>query len=245
MTKQPHNPNTIWVCDRCGHKYTPAQSLEDHPKCPECSAHVYHEAQKPTDDLRTIDDVIFEIEDYVGGNIEGQETVDRMGFTVFLRRQLEKLFATQTAQNSGLAKHIEPKQSKDTKPLTEAYLEEQFDALNEEVVRDWIKRHPQEAKSMGSAQPVTQTDLSKDSGLRTQGGKAKYKSTPINQDQLTDLQPSDNTSDTESANAPNLAQLKERVLQAITEQNFEYKNTANEIKHELRAAIEEVFKDIQ
>ena len=39
----------------------------------------------------TIDDVIFDIEDYVGGNIEGIEKIDRMGFTVFLRRQLKAL----------------------------------------------------------------------------------------------------------------------------------------------------------
>jgi hypothetical protein len=34
----------------------------------------------------TIDDVIFDIEDYIGGNVEGVERVDRMGLTVFLRR---------------------------------------------------------------------------------------------------------------------------------------------------------------
>lgn len=44
----------------------------------------------------TIDDVIFDIEDYVGGNIEGIEHVDHMGFTVFLRRKLEDLVARQT-----------------------------------------------------------------------------------------------------------------------------------------------------
>lgn len=38
----------------------------------------------------TIDDVIFNIEDYVGGNIEGNQVgIDRMAFTVFLRSQLE------------------------------------------------------------------------------------------------------------------------------------------------------------
>ena len=37
----------------------------------------------------TTDNVIFNIEDYVGGNIEGVEQIDRMGFTVFLRNQLE------------------------------------------------------------------------------------------------------------------------------------------------------------
>lgn len=41
-----------------------------------------------------VDDVIFNIEDYIGGNIEGVERVDRMGLTVFLRRQLED-FRTQ------------------------------------------------------------------------------------------------------------------------------------------------------
>ena len=39
----------------------------------------------------SIDDYIFRIEDYVGGNIEGVETIDRMGFTVFLRRILEEV----------------------------------------------------------------------------------------------------------------------------------------------------------
>jgi len=41
-------------------------------------------------DKKTIDDLMFEIEDYVGGNIEGQDTVDRMAFTVFLRRVLNQ-----------------------------------------------------------------------------------------------------------------------------------------------------------
>lgn len=39
----------------------------------------------------SMDSTIFEIEDYIGGNIEGQETIDRMALTVFLRRQLESL----------------------------------------------------------------------------------------------------------------------------------------------------------
>lgn len=39
----------------------------------------------------TVDDIIFNIEDYVGGNIEEVKTIDRMGFTVFLRSQLTAL----------------------------------------------------------------------------------------------------------------------------------------------------------
>ena|ERR1039458_3288846 len=42
-------------------------------------------------DTTNIDDVIFNIEDYIGGNIEGVERIDRMGLTVFLRRELEAL----------------------------------------------------------------------------------------------------------------------------------------------------------
>ncbi len=42
-----------------------------------------------------IDDIIFKIEDYVGGNIEGVETVDRMGFTAFLRTLLTNAFTKQ------------------------------------------------------------------------------------------------------------------------------------------------------
>lgn len=37
----------------------------------------------------TIDDLIFEVEDYIGGNIEGVKRIDRMGLTVFLRRMFE------------------------------------------------------------------------------------------------------------------------------------------------------------
>lgn len=40
---------------------------------------------------RTIDDYIFEIEDYIGGNIEGVEKVDQMGLTVFLRKILTEV----------------------------------------------------------------------------------------------------------------------------------------------------------
>jgi len=42
---------------------------------------------------KTIDDQIFAIEDYVGGNIEGISRVDRMEFTVFLRRTLNEVDA--------------------------------------------------------------------------------------------------------------------------------------------------------
>ncbi len=38
---------------------------------------------------KVIDDYIFEIEDYIGGNIEGVEQIDRMGLTVFLRKTLK------------------------------------------------------------------------------------------------------------------------------------------------------------
>lgn len=68
---------------------------------------------------------------------------------------------------------------------------------------------------------------------------------------LTDLQPSGNTSDTESANAPNLAQLKQRVLQAIGEDEWDEANirdnpitevvARNELRATQRAAVEEVF----
>ena len=37
---------------------------------------------------KSIDDRILEIEDYIGGNVEGVENIDRMSLTVFLRRQL-------------------------------------------------------------------------------------------------------------------------------------------------------------
>jgi len=36
----------------------------------------------------TLDNQIDEIEDYVGGNIEGVDVIDRMAFTVFLRKTL-------------------------------------------------------------------------------------------------------------------------------------------------------------
>lgn len=38
-----------------------------------------------------LDGMIFDIEDYVGGNIEGVENVDRMAFTAFLRKNLTAL----------------------------------------------------------------------------------------------------------------------------------------------------------
>ena len=38
-----------------------------------------------------LDEYIAEIEDYIGGNVEDQETVDRMALTVFLRGQLTQL----------------------------------------------------------------------------------------------------------------------------------------------------------
>lgn len=50
--------------------------------------------QSPPDYSATIDDIIFEIEDYIGGNIEGQEKIDHMGLTVFLRRTLEAAITT-------------------------------------------------------------------------------------------------------------------------------------------------------
>jgi len=53
-----------------------------------------------------IDEVIFNIEDYVGGNIEGVEKIDRMGFTVFLRKQLTD-YATQ--QNLELLERLKGK----------------------------------------------------------------------------------------------------------------------------------------
>lgn len=38
-----------------------------------------------------LDGMIFDIEDYVGGNIEGVANVDRMAFTAFLRKNLTAL----------------------------------------------------------------------------------------------------------------------------------------------------------
>lgn len=38
--------------------------------------------------------VLFEIEDYIGGNVEGVEPVDRMALTVFLRSKLDKVYNT-------------------------------------------------------------------------------------------------------------------------------------------------------
>lgn len=46
----------------------------------------------------SIDDAIFDIEDYVGGNIEGITKIDRMGFTVFLRKQLTALISSEVAK---------------------------------------------------------------------------------------------------------------------------------------------------
>jgi len=56
----------------------------------------------------SIDDVIFNIEDYVGGNIEGIDKIDRMGFTVFLRRQLEAVIYTQVLELIDTGTFIEP-----------------------------------------------------------------------------------------------------------------------------------------
>jgi len=36
--------------------------------------------------------IIDEIEDYIGGNVEGVETIDRMGLTVFLRAKLNEAY---------------------------------------------------------------------------------------------------------------------------------------------------------
>lgn len=47
------------------------------------------QSNKQDGEKLTTDNVIFNIEDYVGGNIEGIDQVDHMGFTVFLRQQLE------------------------------------------------------------------------------------------------------------------------------------------------------------
>lgn len=41
------------------------------------------------------------IEDYIGGNVEGIETVDRMGLTVFLRSELERFAARVLAEALG------------------------------------------------------------------------------------------------------------------------------------------------
>lgn len=38
--------------------------------------------------------LIDEIEDYIGGNVEGVETIDRMALTVFLRARLQAACAT-------------------------------------------------------------------------------------------------------------------------------------------------------
>jgi len=47
---------------------------------------------KPKRPVRmTIDEAIFKIEDYVGGNIEEVKDIDRMGFTVFLRSILAEI----------------------------------------------------------------------------------------------------------------------------------------------------------
>jgi len=45
-------------------------------------------------DCDPIDEAIFDIEDYVGGNIEGIDKVDRMAFTVFLRKTLTTAIST-------------------------------------------------------------------------------------------------------------------------------------------------------
>jgi hypothetical protein len=42
-------------------------------------------------DIRDTDTTISNIEDYVGGNIEGIDRIDRMAFTAFLRAELEQL----------------------------------------------------------------------------------------------------------------------------------------------------------
>ena len=45
---------------------------------------------KPNKVKEIAEEIIFEIEDYVGGNIEGLEVIDRMAFTVFLRDKLNQ-----------------------------------------------------------------------------------------------------------------------------------------------------------
>lgn len=48
-------------------------------------------AERVAGGSQSVDRVINEIEDWVGGNIHGVKTVDWMSFTRFLRRQLESL----------------------------------------------------------------------------------------------------------------------------------------------------------
>ena len=51
-----------------------------------------------------IDDYIFEIEDYIGGNIEGVEKIDRMGLTVFLRKTLKDFEQSLATELVGMLK---------------------------------------------------------------------------------------------------------------------------------------------
>jgi len=39
--------------------------------------------------MKSLEEILFEIEDYIGGNVEGIEDVDRMSLTSFLRNQLK------------------------------------------------------------------------------------------------------------------------------------------------------------
>lgn len=52
---------------------------------------------------KDIDSFIFDIEDYIGGNIEGVESVDRMGLTVFLRNKLEEQRQSVISDIKGMA----------------------------------------------------------------------------------------------------------------------------------------------
>lgn len=68
----------------------------------------------PTEAVR-VDNTISNIEDYIGGNIEGVEPVDRMGLTVFLRNELESLITAHT--NAEIAKVLDRAKQRFHEPI--------------------------------------------------------------------------------------------------------------------------------
>lgn len=50
----------------------------------------------------TVDNAIFDIEDYIGGNVEDVKNIDHMGLTVFLRQTMTKLLQSQADHLAGL-----------------------------------------------------------------------------------------------------------------------------------------------
>ena len=57
-----------------------------------------------------IQKLIDEIEDYVGGNIEGVKKIDRMSFTRFLRSKLEKAYKEGYRQAMADERALRPKE---------------------------------------------------------------------------------------------------------------------------------------